>query len=442
MVSGHRTRAERGKLAVGLLVGLVLAVATAGHAIAAPFVITDLGTLGGTFSIATGVNDVGQVVGYSATADGVTHAFLWQSGTMTDLGSLSAAGAGSRANGVNRLGQVVGNSTADDGDTHAFLWQSGTMADLNSLIPADSSWVLRDATAINEAGQLVGWGMNGGQQRAFLWQSGSVTDLGTLGGTSSVAHAINKFGQVVGRSATADGATHAFLWQNGTMIDLGTFNTYSWASGINNLGQVVGTSDSAWDDDGSGWGSNLPHAFLWQDGWMADLHSGMVVIAHESYANALNDSGEIVGDYSDMIFHAMLYPTELRSLIPADSGWVLDSATAINEAGQIVGAGGPGTRAFLLTPSALVSLSLDVTPVADGSHSTGTVMLATTAPEGGGVIAVSSSNPAVATVPATVIVPAGAASATFTISVNSTSASTSVTISATYAGFTASAVLT
>ncbi|PYO54524.1 MAG: hypothetical protein DMD84_02385 [Candidatus Rokuibacteriota bacterium] len=51
-----------------LAVGLALAVATAGHAMAAEFVISDLGTLGGTFSIATGVNDLGQVVGYSATA--------------------------------------------------------------------------------------------------------------------------------------------------------------------------------------------------------------------------------------------------------------------------------------------------------------------------------------------------------------------------------------
>jgi len=99
-----------------LAVGLALAVATAGHAMAAEFVISDLGTLGGTFSIATGVNDLGQVVGYSATADGATHAFLWQSGTMTDLGTLRAAAGESHATGINRLGQVVGYSTAADGD--------------------------------------------------------------------------------------------------------------------------------------------------------------------------------------------------------------------------------------------------------------------------------------------------------------------------------------
>lgn len=442
----------RGQLAARLLAGLALAVATAGHAIAAPFAITDLGTLGGPYSVATALNDVGQVVGYSASADGTTHAFIWQNGTIIDLGTLSAAGGESYATGINNLGQAVGYSTAvADPSSRAFLWQSGIIVDLNSLIPADSGWTLQVAAGINETGQIVGSGMHNGEPRAFLWHAGTVTDLGTLGGNSSAASAINDVGQVVGSSATADGFTHAFLWQNGTMSDLGALNTAggdSHADGINNLGQVVGASASDWgDDDGTGWGSHLPIAFLWQNGWMAELHSSLQVMAHVSEAMGINDAGQMVGWASDIISccRAIIFPGDLNELIPAASGFlILDWANAINNAGQIVGSGSTpaGGRAFLLTPSPFASLSLNPTTVPEQSPSTGTVTLATAAPEGGAAIALSSSNTVIATVPATVIVPAGATSATFTVSTKSASASTPVMISATYARVTVSATLT
>jgi len=40
--------------------------------------MTDLGTLGGNFSGPVAINDRGQVVGYSTTASGELHAFLWE----------------------------------------------------------------------------------------------------------------------------------------------------------------------------------------------------------------------------------------------------------------------------------------------------------------------------------------------------------------------------
>jgi len=51
------------------------------------YTITDLGTLGGSFSEAHDVNERGQVVGESTTASGEFHAFLWEKGTMIDLGT-------------------------------------------------------------------------------------------------------------------------------------------------------------------------------------------------------------------------------------------------------------------------------------------------------------------------------------------------------------------
>lgn len=51
----------------------------------------DLGTLGGTYAITADINASDQVVGTSSTVDGARHAFLWQAGVMTDLGTLGGA---------------------------------------------------------------------------------------------------------------------------------------------------------------------------------------------------------------------------------------------------------------------------------------------------------------------------------------------------------------
>ncbi len=129
--------------------------------------MTDLGTLGGTVSYGYGINDAGQVVGQSVTADdGVYHAFLFSEGTMIDLGTLG--GLMSYAYSINDAGQVVGSSYVGEIGEHAFLYSEGTMIDLNSLLPEGSGWELWEARDINNNGQIVGTGMFDGQSHAFL----------------------------------------------------------------------------------------------------------------------------------------------------------------------------------------------------------------------------------------------------------------------------------
>ena len=135
------------------------------------YALTDLGNLGGPQSAqAYDINDVGQVVGYATSAAGPQRAFLWQDGGMTELGTLG--GSASLANALNDAGQVVGTSRTTTGSsaTNPFLWEGGVMTDLG-VGPGT-------AYGINDAGQVVGQRNTHG----FLWDDGAVTAIGAFGG--------------------------------------------------------------------------------------------------------------------------------------------------------------------------------------------------------------------------------------------------------------------
>ncbi len=257
--------------------------------------ITDLGTLGGSHSWAESMNDHGQVVGGSETADRQSHAFFWDAGVMTDLGA--PGGDGSRANSINNTGQVVGVIFSDIASgnylSKAFLWtRGGGMVELGTLGGKESR-----ASAINDRGEVVGTAKTTqGYDHAFIWRPDTgMVDLGTLGGVSSEARAINEKGEVVGTAKTTQGYNRAFVWHPDTgMVDLGTLGGRdSSAKAINNTGQVVGSSEVVW---GHRWEER---AFLWDNGRMIDLSSLPEVQAagwSKLYdAMGINDHGQIVG---------------------------------------------------------------------------------------------------------------------------------------------------
>jgi probable HAF family extracellular repeat protein len=93
---------------------------------------------------------------------------LWSwCGALTDLGTLG--GTDSVALGVNDLGDVVEHAHVAGDTFHAFVYRGGVLLDVNSLIPAGSGLTLTDALDINNRGQIVGWGFNANdERRAFL----------------------------------------------------------------------------------------------------------------------------------------------------------------------------------------------------------------------------------------------------------------------------------
>ncbi len=269
--------------------------------------IVDLGTLGGTQSLAVHLNERGQIVGVAANNEAdpfsmfgwstQTRAVLWDHGRIRDLGTLG--GPDATANFVNERGQIAGVSYTDSTPNeatgiptqHPFLWNKGTMIDLGTL-----GGVWSSVMAFNDHGQVVGASNLAGDttQHPYLWDRSRLLDLGTLGGSSGTAWWLNNAGTVVGGSWTAaDAEFHAFSWRQGVMRDLGTVgdDTCSLAKFENEHDQVVGTS-------GECGGEFEKHAFISEDGQpMIDLNtlvapgSGITITDGES----INDRGEIAG---------------------------------------------------------------------------------------------------------------------------------------------------
>ena len=143
--------------------------------------MTDLGTLGGSYTVGYGINGRGQVTGASYTPDGYD-AFLYSNGQMIDLGILPGGGWVSAGLSINDFGKVAGQSTASAGDFHGFLYENGPMVDLNDLIDPAPGITVTSANAINNTGQITGgYTDSTGTDHAFLYSEGAIIDLGYLG---------------------------------------------------------------------------------------------------------------------------------------------------------------------------------------------------------------------------------------------------------------------
>jgi probable HAF family extracellular repeat protein len=240
----------------------------------------------GDYSFASGINDLGEVVGGSNTGTSILP-FVWTAeGGTQRLPVLSGDNAG-EALGINQYGHVAGFSSGRNG-ARAFIWrQSSGIRNLGVLAGGRYS----RARAVNDSDEAAGTSDSPSGDRAVLWTaSGSIRNLGTLpGDTASEATAINSAGDVVGYSKGPHGM-RAILWTAaGGIQNLGVLpgGNNSRALAVNSTGVVVGTSTSSSGD----------RAFVWtQRGGIQDLNAaispnlGIILVE----AHAINNEGEIV----------------------------------------------------------------------------------------------------------------------------------------------------
>ena len=292
-------------------------------------------TAGGTYSAinTNGLNDSGQLAVRVGLADGFRYD---PDGSMHDLGNLGGSSASTNIWAIDASGQVTGQANIDFFD--AFCSPVGTQpafrtAPDSAIVAADNLGTLlsgcRSAigTAINSAGQVVGNSSAGNlfnpEQHAMLVTGNTMQDLGVLGGAvtfpaaqgkNATAYAINTAGQIVGYStyngASSIYAQHAFLTTaNGPMQDLGTLGgSYSYAFGINNPGAIVGSTYTT--------GDAVQVGYLYVGGTMYDLNT--LIPAGSGYsvntAWAINDSGQIAAT-AQLLSDGSYHPVRLD---PAD----------------------------------------------------------------------------------------------------------------------------
>lgn len=323
--------------------------------------------------------------------------------TLIDLGTLSGGSSGSSYGlGINELGDVVGESASSD-EPRGFVWTSSTMHDLQSLGPYPNRDIPSAAYGINDEGEIVGWSMTGlypdedyavihmqdewymenigddlGVYRSYtfavnqagiacgeaavmeiagqeaFYHDGSVHRMGVFTGAgSTIATAINNASpfEIAGWGAITGNQRRAFLWSNGSYTNLGTRlgGSHSAAFGINDEGLVAGVVTDS---------SNYDHAYIF-DGPSGGTDLGKYSSTISACAIDINNNDEAVGYSLTGAYNTnrALYwaangdMTDLTDYIGTSNGWtIFCEATAINDAGQIVGTGVKNGkfRAYLL----------------------------------------------------------------------------------------------
>ena len=324
---------------------LLVVCAMSAAAGAQTYTVTSLGRIYGPsqgYALNASGNAAGSAIG-TIESGSPFRAFFWD-GALHAIDPLPGD-LDSHAFALDDQGVTYGASfTIGQFGTSAFKSSLNTPIFLGDFAPRGAN-NLGDVVGSATGADAAGWRTS----YACLYHDGSLAPLPGLGGLSGGAFAVADDGDVVGAaSLPGDKVTHATLWRSGVVHDLGTLGGARSQAFAVRGGLVAGVADTSAGD---------PHAFIYEvdaAGNVTARHDLGVLAERSSYAYGLNSAGEAVGISND---NAFLWDgaqmIDLNSRISPGSDWHLQAATAINDAGQIVGWGrlvGIPT-AFLLTPS-------------------------------------------------------------------------------------------
>jgi probable HAF family extracellular repeat protein len=240
--------------------------------------------------------------------------------------------------------QIIVDSTLTTGEQRGFIWSNGTMHPIDPPPGFTDEFV----SAVNSSGQVVGNAFNAtaddpygnATSHAFSWTSQGSVDLGTFpGGTVSHATGINDNGQIVGTSEGGLYGTDPFSIDpsSGTMTDI-LGRAGNWPIAVNNNGEVVGSSNTNWP-------YCCFHAFAWTNvggpsGTKVDLGTLNADGGGISQATAVNSVGDVVG-YSEIgnKTEGFFWDHATGTMTGLDFGGYSSYAIGVNDYGQVVGAG-------------------------------------------------------------------------------------------------------
>lgn len=381
-------------LCAGLALGQEPASQKPSSAVSVHYVIQDLGIVGPIEGQPFVLTANGYVAGLAVVPNGASqasHAVYWHGTSMKDISSPGLGGTNSTAFGINLWGHVVGEAESAAPDPNGedfcgfqtlgftaqahsclpYLFEDGAMTALPTLRDqSGKSGVNGQAWQINTFGVIAGSSENTMSDasctaapgaapnyefkpvvwfKLFPWSEPRIHELPTVSGdTDGVAVAVNERGDAAGASGSCGAFNaitllklverHAILWRGGEAIDLGNLGGDGlfggiYASGLNNVGQVVGVSDTTNDVSF--------HGFLWEAGHMTDVET----LPGDAYsvATAISDRGVVLGVSLDASFNIRAFVwqkgniEDLNKLVAGSTPLFLQTACSINALGEIDG---------------------------------------------------------------------------------------------------------